>query len=84
MVRTRPELEDEISVLLMAQRPFTLEDESVNSKIRTLIQDYEHTATSAIIRGEVWKIGPKVQVVEERVREKPGFKELWERKGSAN
>jgi hypothetical protein len=64
------------------------EDDSVNAQITKLIQAFEQTATSATIRGAFRKAGLeldvsrrpfKVKVVEERLRDNPGFREVWER-----
>jgi hypothetical protein len=64
------------------------DDDSVKGQVTKLIQAYEQTATSSTIRGSFRKPGfehdtatrPfKLRVVQERLREKPGFQETWGR-----
>jgi hypothetical protein len=63
-------------------------DESINDQITKLIPAYEQTATWATVRGSFHKVGLdlnttirpfRVRVVEQMLRENPGFKEVWDR-----
>jgi hypothetical protein len=63
-------------------------DESVEGAITKLLQAYEQTATSATIRGSFRKAGLeanvttrpfRIRVSEQKLRENPGFQELWAR-----
>jgi hypothetical protein len=73
---------------LKASATSEFDDDSVNAQISKLIQAYGQTATSSTIRGSFRKAGLehdvtgrpfKLQVVEERLREDPGFREIWAR-----
>jgi hypothetical protein len=64
------------------------DDDSVKGQVTKLIQAYEQTATSSTMRGSFQKAGfehhtatrPfKLRVVQERLRENPGFQEMWTR-----
>jgi hypothetical protein len=64
------------------------DDGSVNTQIIQLLQASEQAATSATIRGsfekaemdlDVTTLPFRIRIVEQRVRENPGFKEVWDR-----
>lgn len=62
-------------------------EDSINEQITKLIHSYQKTATCFTIRGTFRRVGLepyetnwpfKLRFVEERVRENPGFKSLWD------
>jgi hypothetical protein len=64
------------------------DDGSVNAQITQLLQAYEQAATSVTIRGSFRKAGMdldvtalpfRIRIVEQTLRENPGFKEVWDR-----
>jgi hypothetical protein len=64
------------------------DDGSVNAQITQLLQAYEQAATSATIRGSFRKAGMdldvralpfRIRMGEQKLRENPGFKEVWDR-----
>jgi hypothetical protein len=64
------------------------DDNSVNAQITKLVQAYEQTATSSSSRGSFKKVGMdlditarpfRIRIVEQILRENPGFKEVWDR-----
>jgi hypothetical protein len=71
---------------LKASATGEFDDDSVKAQVTKLIQAYEQTATSSTIRGSFRKAGYehdtatrpfKLRVVQERLRENPGFQEMW-------
>jgi hypothetical protein len=64
------------------------DDGSVNAQITQLLQAYEQAATSATIRGSFRRAGMdldvtalpfRIRIVEQTLRENPGFKEVADR-----
>jgi hypothetical protein len=64
------------------------DDDSVRGQVTKVIQAYEQTATLSTIKGSFRKAGLehdtgtrpfKLRVVQERLRENPGFQEMWAR-----
>jgi hypothetical protein len=64
------------------------DDRSVNAQIMQLLQADEQAATSATIRGSFRKAGMdldvttlpfRIRIIEQTLRENPGFKEIWDR-----